>query len=254
MVWDETDVMNADRVNSLNYIVTWIDQHPHQWLDGAFPASYTLGDWELTLTEQLLAATPSNTFRTEEEARSALEPHLYAWSAQLEIEQRLLVSFAFLNADVAHEDDRVTVSTAEVIAVAFNASVEVRRPAPPAPDLTWRDTQVTREVRAACLRPMRNGSRPVVDAANWLATHLKSHFDGDQSRAAAALNVSSSYLEQMRVMAARSSDRKVSSNSLSLTPQDKESLRLAVENLVKRFQLFESGLPPGDPIDRSNWP
>ncbi|MCX4882556.1 hypothetical protein [Streptomyces sp. NBC_00847] len=250
--------MENGQVRTLRFAVEWVDQHPVTWLEGAFPASYEVEGWKLTLTETKLAAAPAAPM-TEDKARSAVMPLLDTWSAELEVDQRLVVMLYYLGADVepGATDTKGTVASADFAtasAEAFDATVVIQRDAPPQPDWSWRDTEVTKAARTMCLRPLRNGTRPIADAAYWLSTHLKKWAtDGDQT-APERLNVSSSYFNKVSQSGARSDERKVSAASQTLSAQDKESLRRAVEELIRRLHLAESGLHPGRHLDLSDWP
>ncbi|MEU1107093.1 hypothetical protein ABZ408_40065 [Streptomyces tibetensis] len=249
--------MEGGRVRALHFAVDWVDQHPVTWLDGAFPAVYHADGWTLTLSETRLDAVPS-TQMSEDEARSAVEPILRTWEAALEVEQRLVVTFFYLVADV--EPDVPETGTAAgadfagAVGKAFDATVEIERSAPPEPDWSWRDTDVTLSARTACLRPLRNGTRPVPDAAYWLYTHLKTWAGNDVKVAHERLNVSGQYFKRFRMWGANSSERKVASSQLYLTAQQKASLSRVLEELVRRLHLVESGLPPGARLDLADWP
>ncbi|MEV5489643.1 hypothetical protein AB0L47_16810 [Streptomyces bobili] len=250
--------MESGRVRTLHFAVEWVDQHPVTWLEGAFPASYEVEGWKLTLTETRLAAAPAAPM-TEDEARSAVMPLLDTWSAELEVDQRLIVMLYYLGADVKPDTTgtRGTVASADFATVsitAFDATIIIQRDAPPQPSWSWRDTDVTKAARTMCLRPLRSGTRPIADAAYWLSTHLKKWAaDGDRT-AAERLNVSSGYFDKVSQLGARSDERKVSSASLTLSSEDKEALRSAVEELIRRLHLAESGLQPGQRLDLSDWP
>ncbi|MFJ3656565.1 hypothetical protein ACIPPR_25085 [Streptomyces nigra] len=250
--------MKSGQVRTLHFAVEWVDQHPVTWLEGAFPASYEVEGWKLTLTETRLAAAPTAPM-TEDEARSAVMPLLDTWSAELEVDQRLVVMLYYLGADVEPDTTgtRGTAASADFAtasATAFDATIVIQRDAPPPPDWSWRDTDVTQAARTMCLRPLRSGTRPIADAAYWLSTHLKKWAaDGDQT-AAERLNVSSGYFNKVSQLGARSDERKVSPTSLTLSAEDKASLRSAVEELIRRLHLAESGIPPGQHLDLSDWP
>jgi len=244
------------RVRALHYAVNWVDQHPVTWLEDAFPTSYEVGGWTLSLSEARLDAVPSNAM-SEDEARSSLTPILDTWSAALEVDQRLVVTFFYLGADV--EQDTVgagavtSTDFASLSGTAFDATVAIRRSTPPEPDWSWRDTDVTRLARSMCLRPLRNRSRTVDDAAYWLSTHLKSWAGSDRA-AAQRLNVSSGYFDRARQWGARSAERKVSRDSQALTTQEKEQLKSVLEELIRRLHLVESDLAPGKYLDVDDWP
>jgi hypothetical protein len=244
--------MKNGRVRGLHYAVTWVARHPLEWMTEAFPASYNVNGWELQLEERHLTAVPTGVFSSEEDARAALGPILDAWTAQLELDLRLVVAFSFVSASIDHGDGR-EVSAAEVAAVAFNATVEIRHGRPPGPDGSWWDTETTRAARYECLRPMRNGNIAVSHAAYWLATHLET-WGSDLAGAADKLHVSRSYLGRTKEWGARSSDRKVSLHSQDLTDEQKQSLRESVEELVRRLHLAESNLSPGEYRNLSDWP
>lgn len=248
--------MKAGQVRTLHYAVNWVDQHPVSWLEDAFPASYEVRGWTLTLSEARLDALPSQAM-SEDEARSALTPILDTWSAAIEVEQRLVVTFFYLGADVKQDTagagTAASADFASASGTAFNATVAIRRGTPPEPDWSWRDTDVTRLARSMCLRPLRNRSRTVDDAAYWLSTHLKS-WAGSDHAAAQRLNVSSSYFERARQWGARSAERKVSRDSQALTTQEKEQLKSVLEELIRRLHLVESGLAPGRHLDVNDWP
>ncbi|MFE1907391.1 hypothetical protein ACFW96_27510 [Streptomyces gardneri] len=233
----------------LHFAVQWVDQHPLTWLNGAFPSSYEVDGWALNLSETRLDAKPPMPM-TEDEARSGMTPILDTWTAVLEIEQRLVVTFYYLGASLEPDatEGGTAADFATVSATAFDAAVTIQRGTPREPDWSWRDTEATQLARTMCLRPLRNGSRPVADAAYWLATHLKQWAD-TESAAAARLNVSTAYVKRVRLLGARSHERKVMPNSLELTAQDKEFLNNALEELVRRLHLVESGLPPGERLD-----
>ncbi|MCX5522511.1 hypothetical protein OG342_06480 [Streptomyces bobili] len=139
-------------------------------LESAFPASYEVEGWKLTLTETRLAAAPAAPAApmTEDEARSAVMPLLDTWSAELEVDQRLVVMLYYLGAVMLYylgadvEPDttgtRGTVAGADFAtasATAFDATIVIQRDAPPPPDWSWRDTGVTQAARTMCLRPLR---------------------------------------------------------------------------------------------------
>jgi hypothetical protein len=249
--------MEGDRVRALHYAVKWVDQHPLTWLKGAFPASYEVDGWALKLNETRLDAVPPGDLADEDEALATLAPLLDAWAATLEVEERLIMVFQYLGADVECQGDgrgRASADFATAADTAHDATVAITRSAPPGPDPSWRDTDEASLARSMCLRPLRNGTRPVVDAAYWLATHLERWADGDQKAVATKLNVSTSYYKRARQWGARSKGRKVSSNSLTLSEQEKSSLQAALEELIRRLHLAESGLPPGDRLDLTDWP
>lgn len=253
----ENEAVESGQVRTLHFSVEWVDRHPMTWLEGAFPAEYEVEGWKLTLTDARLDAVPTRPM-TEDEARSALTPLLDTWSATLEVDERLIVMLYYLGADVEPGTTGAggTVASADcatVSATARDATVAIQRHAPPQPNWSWRDTAVTKAARMNCLRPLRNGTRPIVDAANWLSTHLRAWVEGDGT-AAEQLNVSSNYFDKFRELGARSYERKVSPSSLALSAEDKESLRIVVEELVRRLHLAESGLPPGGHLTLSDWP
>ncbi|MFJ8677349.1 hypothetical protein [Streptomyces sp. NPDC093589] len=240
----------------LHFAVRWVDQHPLDWLDSAFPTSYAVEGWRLNLREATLEAVPPTPMSVDG-ARSAIAPILDTWAAALEMEQRLVVMFYYLGAAVepaaTGTGTAVGADFATASITAFDATVAIQRDAPPEPDWSWRETDVTRLARTMCLRPLRNGSRPVADAANWLSTHLEKWAGGPKA-AAHHLNVSCKFFDRFAEWAARSCERKVSPNSRTLTTQDKESLKGAVEELIRRLHLVESGLDPGEYLDLSDWP
>ncbi|GAA2837511.1 hypothetical protein GCM10010441_72340 [Kitasatospora paracochleata] len=247
--------MQNGQVLRLRYSVAWVDQHPLTWVEGAFPADYEVKGWRLQLGESQLEAWPP-TPMGEDEARLALLPILSAWAASLEVEHHLIVTFTYLGAEFEPESavaGEVRVQATDVWTLAFDATVEVQRGTPPEPSWDWQETPAAAAVREVCLRPLRNGTRPVADAAYWLATHLKM-WAGGQSQAASRLNVDPAYFERARQQGARSAERKVSNDSVSLTEQQKESLRLVLEDLVARLYLVESGLTPGERLTLTDWP
>lgn len=254
--WGDTQTVNAGRVRTLHYAVNWVDQHPVTWLEDAFPASYEVGGWTLSLSEARLDAVPSRPM-SEDEARSALTPILDTWSAAIEVEQRLVMTFFYLGADVEQETagagTAASADFASASGTAFDATVAIRRGTPPEPDWSWRDTDVTRLARSMCLRPLRNRSRTVDDAAYWLSTHLKSWAGSDRA-AAERLNVSSGYFDRARQWGARSAERKVSRDSQALSMQEKEQLKSVLEELIRRLHLVESDLAPGRHLDVNDWP
>ncbi|WP_042390598.1 hypothetical protein [Streptacidiphilus melanogenes] len=244
--------MESERVRALHYSVQWVDQHPLSWDEAAFPATYEACGWDLVLSEKRLDASPSTTL-TVNEARSQLAPLLAAWAASVEVEHRLIVTFFYLGADVERAEDRGRVTVADFAGSSDEATAAIRRGAPPVPNWSFQDTDTTSLARTLCLRPMRNGTRPVADAAYWLATHLES-WAGSTSAVATRLNVSSAYFGMAKKWGARSDERKVSPNSMALTEGDKASLKVVLEELIRRLHLVESGLPPGDWLDVGDWP
>lgn len=245
-----------DRVRALHYSVTWVDRHPLSWEDGAFPATYRPNGWTLTLSRTNLHAVPQADLALDE-ARQELAELLDSWALNLEVEQSLGVMFGYLSADIDQTDRDVGIISCVVSDSAGSVdeeAVRIVRSAPPEPDWSWRDTQAAALARSRCLRPLRNGTRPVFDAGYWLSTHLVD-WASSEPEAANRLSVSGSYLSRARVLAARSDERKAApSGQRSLTEAEKESLRKVLEELVKRLHLVESGLPPGPPLDVSDWP
>ncbi|WP_265558485.1 hypothetical protein [Streptomyces hygroscopicus] len=65
------------------------------------------------------------------------------------------------------------------------------------------------------------------------------------SAVATRLNVSLTYVKMAKQWGARSNERKVSSASTVLRENDKASLKVGLEELVRHLHLVESGLPPG---------
>ncbi|WP_331727351.1 hypothetical protein OG871_40145 (plasmid) [Kitasatospora sp. NBC_00374] len=243
--------MQYDRVGALRYAVAWSDQHPLSWLEGAFPVTYEVSGWKFELAESRLVAVPPTPMDLDD-AREAVLPLLNAWAASLEIDDRLLVTFSYLGADVVSGRSG-QVQAADAVVAAFDATVAVQRPSPPAPSWDWLETSVTGAARALCLRPLRSGNRPVVDAAYWLATHL-AKWAGSETEAAARLNVSADYMKRARTEGARSDERKVGPGSKTLTAEEKVALARVVEELVRRLHLVESTLSPGEYLTMADWP
>ncbi|MEV7123745.1 hypothetical protein [Kitasatospora griseola] len=239
--------MQNDQVRALRYAVVWSDQHPMSWLEGAFPVSYTVDGWHLSLEESELVAEPSVPMAADE-AMEALTPILSAWQASLEITEHLVVTFTYRGADPVLVDGGSVLGT-DVVAATFNASVAVKRPSPPAPSWEWKDTEVTSAARELCLRPVRRGTRTVPDAAYWLLTHLKA-WAGSEAKAADRLNVSRSYMKHFRTQGARSSERKVGTGMKVSTEGEKAALAKVLEELVLRLHLVESGLRAGEFLTR----
>ena len=243
--------MQNEQVRALRYGVVWSDQYPLTWLEGAFPASYTVSGWRLDLGESELVAEPPAPMGVDD-AVEELAPVLRAWQASLEVSERLLVAFTYRGADPV-PGDAGSVLAADALTAAFNATVDAKRSSPPVPRWDWVDTLATSAAREMCLRPLRRGTRPVADAAYWLATHLAS-WAGGGARAAGRLNVSKPYMERARAEGARSSERKVSSDMRVLTAEEKAALAKVLEELVLRLHLVESGLSPGALLTTADWP
>ncbi|MET8328662.1 hypothetical protein [Streptomyces sp. NPDC005181] len=123
--------MEGDRVRALHYAVRWVDQHPLTWLKGAFPASYEVDGWALKLNETRLDAVPPGDL-AEDEALATLAPFLDAWAATLEVEERLIMVFQYLGADVERQGDgrgRVSADFATAAGPSLSALGETSRSA-----------------------------------------------------------------------------------------------------------------------------
>ncbi|MET9396105.1 hypothetical protein [Kitasatospora sp. NPDC002965] len=243
--------MQDELVSALRYAVAWSDQHPLGWLDGAFPVTYEVRGWKFELAESRLVAVLPTPLDLDNAREMAL-PFLNAWAASLEVDERLLVTFTYLGADVVSGESG-QVQEADAVVATFGAMVAVQLPSPPAPSWDWLETSATDAARTLCLRPLRNGNRPVVDAANWLATHLTG-WAGSESEAASRLNVSVSYMKRARTEGARSDERKVGKESETRTVEEKVALAKVVEELVRRLHLVESSLTPGEHLTLADWP
>lgn len=245
--------MDGDQIRALHFAVKWLDQHPLTWLEDAFPATYDVDGWTLTLTDGRLDAAPTADV-DEEQALDDLLPRLDAWRAVLEVEHRLIVVFDYLGADLERREPvegRASADFAGVQATAYDATVAIERGTPPGPDPLWRDTEWALDARLACLRPVRDGSRQLADAAYWLVTHLHAWSKTDL---AARLNVSGKYLAQVSKLSGGSPDRKVMKNPRRSSDAERAWLRDAVEELVRRLHLAESGQDPGPYLDLSDAP
>jgi hypothetical protein len=231
-------------VSALHYAVAWTDQHPLEWGDSAFPATFELPSWQFTLSHDRLEARPiGREFVDEQAARDAVEPLLDGWTSKVEVEQRLQMRFLFLHADIAypeagghgHLELRGAVESA--VGLEGTLSMLITRDEAPAPDPSWRDTPACRAARDYCLRPMRAGLRPAPDAAYWLVTHLE-HWAGSRAAAAGRLNVSRSLLEELGKLSAL--ERKVTRDGRALTPGERQYLAAGVEELVRRLHVVEN--------------
>ena len=246
--------VEGDHVRALHFAVKWLSPRPLDWLEDAFPAPYSVEGWNLLLNEKTLDATPTMPM-SEDAARSALMPMLETWSAALEVEHRLPVMFCYDGADIESTEDAVGTAVAAGIAtasaVALDPTVVTKNGAPPEPDMSWQDTEAASLARVMCLRPFRNGTRPVADAAYWLSTHLKKWAGSDED-AAAWLKVSTQYLKLLGKLSSGSDERKVASSSRTLTPQDKAWLSEALEELIRRLHLVEGGRDPGEHLTRAD--
>ncbi|MCW7940522.1 hypothetical protein AAW14_00120 [Streptomyces hygroscopicus] len=162
----DTGRVESERIRTLQYSVQWVDQHPLSWDEAAFPVTYRADGWDLLLSEKRLDASPSTALAVDE-ARSQLAPLLAAWSASIEVEHRLIVTFFYLGADVERDEDRGGVTVADFAGCSDEATSAIQRAAPPAPNGSFQDTDTASLARTLCLRPMRNGTRPVADAAYY---------------------------------------------------------------------------------------
>ncbi|MFI1585551.1 hypothetical protein [Embleya sp. NPDC020630] len=245
--------MEGDRIRALYYAVTWVDQHTLIWAEDVFPASYEIGDWSLLLSsERRLVATPSMALSTDE-AREELRPVLEAWSVSLELEHRMVVEFSYLGADVQRTDSTNELVATDFVETTDDACITVGRGELPTPNWSLRETDKISLVRTRCLRPMRMGTRTVPDAGYWLLTHLK-EWAGDEAGVKQKLRLSSRYFARVWKWCARSGERKVSPQAIDLTEDQKASLVLVLEELVRRLYLVESGLPPGVELNLADWP
>ena len=246
--------VGGGHVRALHFAVNWLSPRPLDWLEDAFPAPYSVEGWNLILNEKTLDATPPMPM-SEDAARSALMPMLETWSAALEVEHRLPVMFYYNGADIESTEDAAGTAVAAGVAtasvVALDPTVVTKNGTPPEPDLSWQDTEAASLARVMCLRPFRNGTRPVADATYWLFTHLKKWAGSDED-AAARLKVSAQYLKQLGRLSGGSDERKVALSSRTLTPQDKAWLSEALEELIRRLQLVESGRDPGEHLTRAD--
>lgn len=246
--------VERDHVRTLHFAAEWVGRRSPDWLEDAFPARYSVDGWELVLNEKALSAAPPMPM-SEDATRSALTPILETWSAELEVEHRLPVIFYYLGADLESAKDTagtaVVAGAATASAGALDPTVVAKNGTPPEPNLSWRDTEVASLARVMCLRPFRNGARPVADAAYWLSTHLKAWAGSDEG-AATQLKVSVNYIKCLGKLGGGSDERKVSRSSRTLTPQDKAWLGEALEELIRRLHLVESGLDPGEHLTRAD--
>ncbi|MFF2148761.1 hypothetical protein [Kitasatospora sp. NPDC058190] len=203
--------MSKGQVSRLRHAVTWVDQHPVVWLTSAFPVSYQVQNWELQLEESRLDATPPAPL-DEDEALAAILPILNGWKAFLEVEQRLLVTFRYLGAEPVNlpspGSGPLQVQAVDILVTVSDAEIEVQHGALPEPSWDWAETAATVPALELCLRPLRNGSRPVVDAAYWLVTHLIQWAEGEKE-AADQLNVAGAYFAKVKRLSGRSDERKV---------------------------------------------
>ncbi|WP_330351815.1 hypothetical protein [Streptomyces sp. NBC_00582] len=246
--------MNEARVKGLLYSVTWKDQHPLVWNENAFPVSFNADGWELVLNERTLdAAASSSPYPSVQDAREALEPKLDAWRAKAELEERVLLEFTFAQATLERLPGELPGVQMDVAGFVEGESVSVERSSPPAPDWSWRDTPAAQTVRLMCLRPVRQGRRPVADAGYWLSTFLSVWAGGDRA-AAQKLKVSRGVIKRLHEVSGWSLERKVGGGSRPLTNVENTFLQAAIEELARRLQLAESDLCPGEFLDVSHMP
>jgi hypothetical protein len=217
-----------------------------------FPAEVEVPGWQLQLTETRLKAWPGDRFYDEGAARADLEPLLHGWAASAEVVDQVRMETFFLDAEMRaiaavsmYATARMQVGgLSDFGAAREDMSVEIILERVPKP-LWSRDSVPTREARENCLRPMRALRRPVPDAAYALVM-LLDEWAGGLQQAAIRLRVSQSLLKRAKTLSGQARQRKPGKGSRSLSDEEVDFLRRAIEALLLRLHRVESGLDPGE--------
>jgi hypothetical protein len=241
--------MNDPHVSALIYKFSSLE--PSDRFTTAEPLRVVLDRFNALLEDERLRAAPIDHYRSEEDARSALEPRLRDW----EVDARLgtpphSIHFEFIQAEVfdrnpTSENVVALAGTADGRGTAFDASILVDNGHFPTPHVDFRSNSLVEVILDRLERARKDETRLAYDAY-WVYTELCDAF-GDEATAAQRLGASRNVLEKL-VRIANKRDPVISRKSagpiVPITPEERTWLFEVIRVLAWRAGQSHPRIPP----------
>lgn len=220
--------------------------------DNAAAWSGQLGDFDCTLSDEVLMAIPAVDFRDRELAKEALVPLLRAWEQAAFLSPHAYrIHFDYERSAVEEIDPQpgsVTVfpEPIRITAMAFAPTITRSNRVYPAVDLRYARTLLT-DLLVARLRRTRDGGETWPAFANFVLTQLEAEFGGAtdrRSNAAKALAVEPAVLRKLGQIAARPDPdigRKGAKNPAPIAAPERAWMEAAVVRLIRRVGEHAAG-------------
>jgi hypothetical protein len=191
--------MNDPRVEWLQYTFRSLEEH-HDYSKAQTWTGRT-PEFELTLQNDTLRATPIGNFSSEDQARTALEPFLRAWELEADLRDGVRIRFSYASGNVVDRNPTpgsVTVAAGVASAVAMVPDVTPQvghstYPAPPTEPLL--ESPFVKELLDA-LHEVRQGRQRLLVSAYLFQTRIVYEY-GTLEPAAGALNISEPILRKL---------------------------------------------------------
>jgi hypothetical protein len=205
---------------------------------------------------------PLKRFRTEAEAREALEPQLRAWEISSGIPSgRIVLRFKFLSCFVqpeAPQPGHVYVRGVAAMLVAGRVAFTLTHAKHPAPSREFAVNDCVEDL-AAQFFESRENPKALLKSAYSMVTRLAFEFGG-LPKAASALNISEPLLRKInelsttRGVGVEVRKFKASLPRSPLSPGEREWLAAALEAVLRRTGLAAAGSPVGDALTLTSLP
>jgi hypothetical protein len=229
-------------VEELTYILSVLDDRID--FENAKPLHVRLGDFECSLADGTLTATPTRRFAREEDARLVLESLLRAWEADAELMHHVRIEFAFSSIKLVRDESGLRTVGASLIQRAMVLEdAHVSRGSYPAPPNDALVTSPEFEVLRHRVRDLRQGRDRLLAVGNYVVTTLES-LAGGKKNIESTFEIDDTVVRTLRTVTSNRAhaehERKAGART-DLTQDEEAWVHAAIPLLVRRVGERSSG-------------
>jgi hypothetical protein len=232
------------RVASLQYNV-WSDDERITFAPTA-QLQFRLQGFGCLVRDGVLTAIPDEDYPEPDAARADLEPYLEGWSAKAEVVDQVPLGWKFLGSQVEQDrpgDAKAYAVTVEcTVGIGSSAAVHVERGDYPAPDPQWREQSPLASHLRQAWRSYRQNGGVLASVVYRMLSVLEEKYE--RPAIPSQMGFSRGAYDRLHALSGRASERKVSSDSVDLSEEERRWLINAMTSLIRRVHEVEVGVPP----------